>query len=201
MSGLAERQAHEAVDRWDKATGLKGTLSVWVIDRLWWEIAAALEAALEVYVAAVEDPHRAHLHYDGCPYKPFAALMAIDVPENVPACTCAETHQAAYWKGQFVLERSAGRLAVRAALEARDREWTATVEGSTGTDPVLVTLVQDAIRQYEGCARVVMRAEAAQVARDYMEDQGGPMTGRTDTGSLWRTSAARAIAKAIEALK
>lgn len=84
-------------------------------------VAGAIRAALDTYAAMVDDPHQAHLHYDGCPYQPFAEMPRWEIPDDPPACTCAETHKAAYWKGQFVLERSAGRLAVRMALDEAAR--------------------------------------------------------------------------------
>lgn len=96
-------------------------------------IAEALEqAALEAvakYARTVDNPHRAHLHYDGCPFKPFADLASWEQPESTPACTCAEAHLGAYWKGQHLLERGYHDLTkkklrdvITAALEANGDE-------------------------------------------------------------------------------
>jgi uncharacterized glyoxalase superfamily protein PhnB len=93
------------------------------VDRLWAHYSAALHAertarlaaegalttakddAVAIYARTVDDPAHAHLHYDECPFKPFSNVPRWDTDDDVPACTCAATHKAAYWKGQLVLER------------------------------------------------------------------------------------------------
>ena len=48
-----------------------------------WEEAARQQVA--AYCNTVDDPHSMHLHYDGCPYKPFADLPRWDTPDDAPA--------------------------------------------------------------------------------------------------------------------
>lgn len=91
------------------------------------------DEAVAEYALTVNDPRAAHLHYDGCPYKPFAALPDWETPEDVPACTCAEEHKAAYWKGQFVLERGYKKLAE--GESARMRSLVQYVEWAGGQCP------------------------------------------------------------------
>jgi hypothetical protein len=107
-------------------------------------IALALDAFAEKIAAArvadyartVDDPRRAHLHYDGCPYKPFADLPRWETPDDAPACTCAEAHKAAYWKGQCVLERSNTALRV-----AEERERRAELRNAAA-------IVESVLREY-----------------------------------------------------
>ena len=68
---------------------------------------------VERYALTVDDPASMHLHYDGCPFKPYADKFDVDIPEPRPECTCAEAHKAAYWKGQWSLEQAAGHLKAR----------------------------------------------------------------------------------------
>lgn len=106
---------------WDVALHI-GTRSSEAKQDLEEAIAAALaearERAVERYAFTVDDPRRAHLHYDDCPFKPYAAARADDIPDPRPVCTCAETHKAAYWKGQLILERGYLTLAQRERDEA-----------------------------------------------------------------------------------
>ena len=73
---------------------------------------------VERYALTVDDPTSMHLHYDGCPFKSYADKCDVDIPDPRPECTCAEAHKAAYWKGQWSLEQTAGRLKVRQRVEA-----------------------------------------------------------------------------------
>jgi hypothetical protein len=75
---------------------------------------AKLRSDLRVWVERVDDPARAHLHYDGCPYKPWADKPDWETPDDRPACTCAHVHKAAYWKGQLVLERGKASMIAQA---------------------------------------------------------------------------------------
>ena len=82
------------------------------------EFDAYAREQVERYALRVDDPRSMHLHYDGCPFKPYADKFDVDIPEPRPPCTCAEAHKAAYWKGQWSLEQSAGRLRTRQQVEA-----------------------------------------------------------------------------------
>lgn len=73
---------------------------------------------VERYALTVDNPAAMHLHYDGCPFKPYANKFDVDIPDPRPLCTCAEAHKAAYWKGQWSLEQSSGRLKTRQQVEA-----------------------------------------------------------------------------------
>jgi hypothetical protein len=76
------------------------------------------EARIADYARTVDDPARMHLHYDGCPFKPYAAMSKYDegYPDPRPECTCAAAHMAAYWKGQWMLERSGAEARVAEAV-------------------------------------------------------------------------------------
>ena len=91
---------------------------------------------VERYALTVDDPASMHLHYDGCPFKPYADKFDVDIPDPRPECTCAEAHKAAYWKGQWSLEQAAGRLKTRQQVEAfRERvenyDWPTLIRGAT----------------------------------------------------------------------
>ena len=65
------------------------------------------------------EPHA--LHYDECPYKPFADLPSWETPDDAPNCTCSELHKGAYWKARWMLSNGwrqlAEKLAERAEVE------------------------------------------------------------------------------------
>jgi hypothetical protein len=69
-----------------------------------------LRRDLDTWVYRVDDPGTMHLHYDGCPFKPYADRFETDIPDPRPECTCARAHMAAYWKGQWMLERSSAHI-------------------------------------------------------------------------------------------
>ena len=73
---------------------------------------------VEAYSLTVDDPASMHLHYDGCPFAPYAHTPHADIPDPRPDCTCAEAHKGAYWKGQWMLERTAKELEIRQRVEA-----------------------------------------------------------------------------------
>lgn len=67
--------------------------------------AVAMERERDHIAFCVEHPEQAHLHYDGCPYKPWADKLDSEIPDDAPECTCGEAKKGAYWKGQLLLER------------------------------------------------------------------------------------------------
>ena len=78
-----------------------------------------LESERDDIAYRVEHPEFAHLHYDGCPYKPWADKPSWDTPEDVPACTCGEAAKGAYWKGQHLLERGYHQMTKNELAECR----------------------------------------------------------------------------------
>ncbi len=82
---------------------------------------AEAEARVERYAQTVDDPQRAHLHYDGCPFKPWADKDDGDMPNPRPECTCAKAHLGAYWKGQHLLEHGYHEMTRRRLAEAEAR--------------------------------------------------------------------------------
>jgi len=69
---------------------------------------------------------RLALHYDGCPFKPYADMSDHDPasPETPPACTCGERHKGAYWKARWLLDvgdRDIKLRTARALLEELTR--------------------------------------------------------------------------------
>ena len=74
------------------------------------------------------EPHA--LHYDECPYKPFADLASWEEPENPPTCTCSEAHKGAYWKARWMLTKGWRHIAERdlAAHQAVVRQASKLVD-------------------------------------------------------------------------
>jgi hypothetical protein len=102
------------------AVGVSGVMERMLVDEataaLRAELAVALDRAeraerdLDAWVRCVDDPRAASaLHYDGCPYEPYAAMPSHDEPEDAPACTCPERHKGAYWKARLMLEMAQWR--------------------------------------------------------------------------------------------
>ena len=69
------------------------------------------------------EPEPGALHYDGCPYKPFADLLSWDEPENPPECTCSTRHKAAYWKARSMLSKGMHELAANERDRLREQVW------------------------------------------------------------------------------
>ena len=78
----------------------------------------------------VEHPEKAHLHYEGCPYQPWADKPRWEEPEDIPECTCGEAAKGAYWKGQHLLERGHHEM-TKADLRACAEALTFIADGVT----------------------------------------------------------------------
>jgi hypothetical protein len=117
-SRSAAEMANGIVRQWDDEGGYNARRLSVLIARVADALTAAQASAVERYAKTVDDPARMHLHYDGCPFKPFADMRRDEIPDPRPECTCAEAHMAAYWKGQWMLEHGQAKLDVASAREA-----------------------------------------------------------------------------------
>lgn len=106
------------------------------------ERALRAEADLDTWVRRVDEPGTMHLHYDACPYKPWADKPRWETPNDAPECTCPEQHKAAYWKGQWMLERTQGDAEIATLRASRLRLAKGLIETAQGeygivpTDPL-----------------------------------------------------------------
>ena len=72
-------------------------------------------------------PEPGALHYDECPYKPFADLPSWEETKDATICTCSMRHKAAYWKARTMIASGYRQIAekerdaLRAELERAAR--------------------------------------------------------------------------------
>lgn len=103
-------------------------------------VAGLVEGAVNEIAFRVEHPELAHLHYDGCPFKPWADKRDDDIPDPRPDCTCGGAAKGAYWKGQHLLERGYKTLVEqeRDVLLERVKELKARVTTLTTLEQWLI---------------------------------------------------------------
>lgn len=102
---------------------------------------ARLRADLTALLDRTE-PEPGALHYNECPYKPYADLPSWDTPEDAPDCTCSMLHKATYWKSRWMLSNGAREVAearVAALTEECERLRGALVTAAIPLEALLAT--------------------------------------------------------------
>ena len=102
---------------------------------------AQLERERDEIAYRVEHPESAHLHYSDCPYKPWAEVPHDPDDLPIPECTCGEREKAAYWKGQYIMERGYHTLTKQKLTAATERIGAlqrALVEADTLIRPISI---------------------------------------------------------------